>query len=465
MQFRISDSHNVSLRSLDIRGCGCTNTHSVPAEFEGEHLSYAMLFDNVHLLVVENLWIRQSHGSGLVTCNCFEHVSIRDCHFDGNYYRSYSMFSGNAMIYYSTATRGHTNIEVVNSGFLHGQCQYCSNVPGVGDSGGLNVIFMITAFMTVHVFNISVTNCSFVNNTGYDGGNMHVRHESSALININLFIQNCTFINGTSGIAGGGLDIRTQGGGSFNIINSTFTHNFATSSSANGCYYYYNDGCGGGGVHIRMSVRNNVTIVASRFSKNIAIRGGGFYIFMTEGRGDGGVKSNILMSELLFDRNIAKGDGGHGYISLVDNCQAVVLHTVSGCLFERGHATSGGAININIVQTLCDKYSPGTYTFKIINSKLTGNYAMYGAVFYVYWWSKTKYVESPITRIHLSRMHIANNTALVSIIHIRGESSTILITNKTVFYNNTITPLKYSSAILYLEKHSYSWIIDTTFSI
>ena len=111
-----------------------------------------MLFDNVHSLVVENLWIRQSHGYGLVTYNCFEYVSIRDCRFDGNYYRSLSALpttSGNALIYYDTATRGHTNIEVVNSGFFHGQCQY--SLPAIGGSGGLNVLIRITAPETVHV--------------------------------------------------------------------------------------------------------------------------------------------------------------------------------------------------------------------------------------------------------------------------------------------------------------------------
>ena len=466
VQFRISDPRNVSLQGLYIQGCGGTNIHSTTADLTGQHFSYAMLFDNVHSLVVENLWMRQCHGSGLVTYNCFEHVSIKDCYFDGNYYRSFSALlptSGNALIYYDTATRGHTNIEVINSEFLNGQCQYCTYEPVFGGSGGLNVFFMITTFKTEHVFNVSVTNCSFVNNAGYYGGNMYVRHESSNLININLFIQHSSFINGTSGRVGGGLGIRTQRGGSFNIINSTFTQNFVghglPSSSA------YKNGHGGG-VHIQMNVSNIVTIVASRFLKNIANKGGGFYISITEGRGSGGVKSSVLMSDVLFDRNSAIEDGGHGYIlmkSLLDNCQAVVLYSVSGCLFERGYATRGGAISINMRENVCDKYSLGSYTVKIKNSKLTGNSAVYGTVFYVY--SASKYVEShTVTRIHLSRMHIANNTALVSIIHISGESNTLLITCKTTFYNNTIITLLYGCAILYLEKNAYSWIIDTTFS-
>ena len=60
MQFRFSNSHNVSLRGLDIQGCGGPNTY--PADFTVKYFSCAMLFDSVHLLEVENLWIRQSHA-------------------------------------------------------------------------------------------------------------------------------------------------------------------------------------------------------------------------------------------------------------------------------------------------------------------------------------------------------------------------------------------------------------------
>ena len=289
---------------------------------------------------------------------------------------------------------------------------------------------------------------------------MHVRHESSDLININLFIQHCSFINGTSYSVGGGLGICTQRGGSFNIINSTFTHNFANSSVDDYGHMH------GGGMHIQMNIRNNVTIVASRFSKNIAIKGGGFYISITEERGSGRVKSNLLMSHVLFDRNIAKEDGGHGYISLETsfaNCKAVILHTVSDCLFERGHATSGGAISMNMWQDLCDKYLPGSYTVKIKNSKLTKNSDLSGAVFYI--GSASRYSMAR-TRIHLSGSHIANNTASVSVIQISSNTpgDFMMIISKTTFYNNTITTLKYTSAVLYLEKVSSSLIMDTTFS-
>ena len=57
---------------------------------------------------------------------------------------------------------------------------------------------------------------------------MQVRHESSNLIEVNFSVHCSSFINGTAE-KGGGLSIYTHKGGSFLIINSTFT--LATLSS------------------------------------------------------------------------------------------------------------------------------------------------------------------------------------------------------------------------------------------
>ena len=270
VQFRISNSHNVSLQGLDIYGCGVPNSH--PAD-----IASAVLFDYVHSLVLENLWIRQSHGYGLLAYNCFNYMLIRNCHFYGNYRRTISsQAGGKVLIYYDTATRGHTIIEVINSSYLHGQCQYCLYGPGAPGSGGLNIFFIVAVSKEVHhVFLVSIINCSLVNNTGYYGGNMCVRHESSDLVEMNLSIQHSSFINGTAKGGGGGLSIHTLRRGSFAIINSTFTCNTCNFGAVE-----HNNG-NGGGVHIEMYISNIVRIVASQFSNNVAVKGGGFYITTT----------------------------------------------------------------------------------------------------------------------------------------------------------------------------------------
>ena len=98
---------------------------------------------------------------------------------------------------------------------------------------------------------------------------------------------------------------------------------------------------------------------------------------------------------------------------------------------------------------------------KIIDSKFMENYALYGAGIYASSLGVVQYT----TRIHLNRTYIANNTAVVSIIHIQGViPGNILTTTKTIFYNNIISPLQYTSSVLNLDNVSFSWIMDTTFS-
>ena len=158
MQFRLSNSHNVSfwgldavvapihtlasavlfddVHSLSIQGYGVPNTH--PSTIINLAIFSAVLFDNVHILEVENLLIIQSFGYGLITYNCFKHVLIKSSHSYGNYRRgSSSHTGGNALIYYDTASRGQTIIEIVNSSFFHGQCQPYQQRLGAQDSGGL----------------------------------------------------------------------------------------------------------------------------------------------------------------------------------------------------------------------------------------------------------------------------------------------------------------------------------------
>ena len=238
------------------------------------YMASALLLNNVNSLVLVNMWIEQSHGYGLVIYNCFKYVSIRNSHFDSNYWRGFLRRApgGNALIYFDTATRDCTVIEVVNSFFSHGQYHCCNWELRAEGSGGLNIIVRVTTQFrdsqkVHHVFLVSVTNCSLINNTGQYGGNMFVTHGSSE---VNVCIQNSYFINGTASITGGGLRISALRGGtgSFMIINSTFTQNFVLGN--------------GGGVYIKMYEHHTITIVASRFLKNMATaNGGGFYITAT----------------------------------------------------------------------------------------------------------------------------------------------------------------------------------------
>ena len=105
-----------------------------------------------------------------------------------------------------------------------------------------------------------------------------------------------------------------------------------------------------------------------------------------------------------------------------------------------------------------------SYLVKIKNNTLMENFALYGAGIFCYFHSWLDLPTEYSPQIHLSGTHIANNKAKLSIIHIIGVTpSNILTTSKTTFYNDTITPLQFNSAVLYLDKVYKSLIRDTTF--
>ena len=298
---------------------------------------------------------------------------------------------GNALIYYDTVTRGHTDVKIVNSSFFNGQNHYqcCEIQPA--DSGGLSIIFTIVKEVH-HAFLVSVTSCNFVNNTGNTGGNMEIKNDCSDLIELNFSIQHSFFFNGTAN-CGGGLSIRSHGGGSFilTIINSSFTHNFAGIPSNK-----FNYGLpSGGGVNIVLEVHNKIIlkIVASRFLNNAATNGGGFFSYARmEMLKNGGAISNFSMHAVLelkeseFDGNTAIEEGGHGYIgvSLLTDYEGRAFVIVSDCQFKRGSAFWGGAISV-----ICNS---NTNLF-IDHCTFYKNQASYGGVLGIEYFSGKKHCK------------------------------------------------------------------------
>ena len=472
-------------------------------------LPSAVVFDNVHSLVVNNLQIRQSHGYGLVIYNCLKRISIMNSLFDSNYWRVFnSRFprirsgpGGNVLLHLEMDifTGGHTEIIAVNSSFSHGKnlpVYYSSFGVIQKASGGLNIIILSYNKKYHHVFTVSVSDCIFVNNIGDYGGNMHVRQESSNLVQVNFSIQNCRFINGNAE-RGGGIFIHTfsHNESSYTIVNAVFMRNKAMGPYTDDIYRDDKRG-GGGGVYIETHVYSIIRILKSCFSENAALNGGGFYIatddsFECEKSDEIPIFNEFNLIDSEFDSNIAKVKGAHGHFQLDINtgqqCNEFVW--ISGCLFQRGHAERGGAINMDIDGK---KYSSNTiihdsvfyrnnatyggtvyvkfllgshinrYTFKLNQSRLMENFAHCGAGLYVYSQTDNKFSA----RFRLSETKLENNTAeIVSAIYIHGASPVnIEITNRSTFYNNTVSHLQYSSAVIYLEKIVNSRIMNVTFS-
>ena len=504
VQFRISDSHNVTLQGLNIQGCGVPNPRSSNSDYVTtvSTLPSAVLFDNVHLVAVENVQIRHSHSYGMVVNNCFKRVSISCSYFDRNYWRDLVPrftqirpgIGGNMLLYSDTISGEHTVIEVVNSIFSHGRnfferYRYYSKISSwiLLGSGGLNIVFS-DADRIHHLFNVSVTNCTFVNNTGKYGGNMNVRLDSSSLVQVNLYIQCSSFVNGTAGKSGGGLYLLTSKNeeSSSTIVNSTFIQNVAA-----------NDG--GGGVYIELYVQHTIKVIASQFSDNEAWSGGGLYVDYfrdkTLKREDG--SSLYVLLDSTFNGNTAKSKGGHGYINLHSTymnpnllTREVITIRISRCLFQSGHAVWGGALGISgryNSSTIIDsslfyqnnasyggavyvEHYLRSYTVRLKHSKLIANFAHYGAGICANSPNSIEYMfKTPIfygPAIHLSGTQIEDNVAaVVSVIYFRGIlPASYLIIDTSHICNNTVIHLEYSSAAIYLGKMTNSWIINTNFS-
>ena len=466
-------------------------------------LPSAVLLDNVHSLVVDNLLIRQSHGYGLVMHNCFQDIVIRNSHFDNNYWIDFYATSspgtgGNTLLFYDTTSREYTDIKVVNSSFSRGLNlrEYYRLYIGIPDevytgSGGLNILIMIGGDQKVHyAFDVSVTNCNFISNTGNYGGHMNVLYDGHNLVRLAFSIQNSSFVNGTASKKGGGLYFHTlkSDESSYIFVNSSFTKNVATD---------------GGGACIEMTgLTSNIIImvVESEFSENKARSdGGGLYVYYeekneAEGRTYNSSKYVVLtLMDSKFNSNTAVRNGGHGYIELHAVTDLPCIETtLSYCLFQKGKAVRGGAIIIDIggvgycSNTIIDhsnfyqndayyggaihvKHLTRRYTVQLKYCKLQRNFAYYGAGICV---NLPHTIECQLcpndygTNIYLNETHIAYNTAdMVSGIYFHGTlPADILIVEKSHFYNNVITHLQYSSAVMYLERVNTTWVINSTFS-
>ncbi|WP_225370022.1 beta strand repeat-containing protein [Methanobrevibacter arboriphilus] len=192
---------------------------------------------------------------------------------------------------------------------------------------------------------IYIINCTFINNTGTNGGAISIGKgtHGSAFLNI----SSSTFINNT-GTNGGAIYINWADapGNNFHIYNSTFINNTGTS---------------GGAISLASSSYSNVpklTIMDSTFINNTAGRGGAIYSTASSAQ-----RITIPISNSIFISNTAEEGGaiyGSGKFSL----------TINSGNFSGNNATNGGVIYNN------------ASTMTISNGNFSGNNATNGGVIY-----------------------------------------------------------------------------------
>ena len=193
--------------------------------------------------------------------------------------------------------------------------------------------------------NVSITNCSFQNNSADEGGAVLLDGPTD-----NVSITNCTFQN-KSATDGDGGAVRLVGStGNVSITNCTFQNNSAT--------------YGNGGAVRLVGSTGNVSITNCTFQNNSATYGGAVWLDGSTGNasftnctfqnnsatyGDGGAvrlvgsTGNVSITKCTFQNNSATyGDGGA--VRLVGSAGNV---SITNCTFQNNSATDGGAVMLS----------------------------------------------------------------------------------------------------------------------
>ena len=155
--------------------------------------------------------------------------------------------------------------------------------------------------------NVSITNCTFQNNSAtYDGGAVWL---NGSIVNVS--ITNCTFQNNSAAYGGGAVILD----GSVSITNCTFQNNSATYE--------------GGAVRLAEST-SNVSITNCTFQNNSAINGGAVWLY--------GPTGNVSIPNCRFQNNSATYDGGAVWL---EGSTGNVY--ITNCNFQNNSATNDGA--------------------------------------------------------------------------------------------------------------------------
>ena len=181
--------------------------------------------------------------------------------------------------------------------------------------------------------NVSITNCTFQNNSAYGGGAVRLDGSTG-----NVSITNCTFQNNSA--AYGGAVVFNGSTGNVSLTNCTFQNNRAYggavwfngskgNASITNCVFQNNSAYGGGAV-VLVASTGNVSFTNCTFQSNSAAYGGALYLYAST--------SNVSFSNCTFQKNSATFDGGSIYIA------AANIMIINKSTFINNTAVRGAAV-------------------------------------------------------------------------------------------------------------------------
>ena len=268
---RFTNLSFLNLLNFSMKNCSFNANVLVHNDFHG-----LLIMESRHILI-HNVKISHSFGYGLSLFNINGSVSINNCSFEWNQYRSHCGYRGGAsglLIYINSPNKAHE----YRGQYLISQCRLHRNVANIKNTswgssvnhgGGMHLLLKNGAVKNV----INISNCVFSENAALLGGGFYLTCKSGCERN-NFSIFNTIFKDNTASVGGGGMDL----GYSINRKSDSST-----------------------------PVHNKFACINCSIIKNTGLFGGGVAIFTSDT-----FKSDSESNEILFQSCCFKGNKANG---------------------------------------------------------------------------------------------------------------------------------------------------------
>ena len=398
---------NLTISGLKIVHCGANVTKLSRYPPLQASVFTSLFLQHVRNIILWDITVEHSTGFGLLVLDSTEGVTVDKCTFRYNHVTTYNLNGtevffpgGNVYIEVTdistniySVTKSKSNLIISISVFAHGSvkrkitlfpnvhCIYTRLQLCNSQSAGLSLDLDMSG-------NITISNCTFTNNTAPYGANMLVTMTGPAIMNV----SNSIFSEGKSSHSGSGVYIDYTDRDTFSTIilfsNSVFKSNTARHF--------------GGGLFIKAGWSyyrgiSLLTIEKCTFIKNAATLGGAIY-------------TDIDSADLNYPS----------------------AFTVTRSQFKANQASKyGGAI----LSTYNKQRKQITYQYKIQHSIFVGNIAEWGSALSLYYLQESRKEWHPIEIANCTFIkHTAHKSGSGSVIHL-AEVESIFVTTTRIANN------------------------------
>ena len=387
---------NLTISGIKIEQCGVNVTKL--SKSRGYHIAFqASVFASLFLQYVENLilldiTIERSFGFGLLALRSAKFMTVKNCTFHYNRFTTNNLNGTDVYFPGGNAYIGVTEycyLTISKSVFAHGFVKHKIQLfRGICWDSKSSLCNRQSAGLSLNLRGkITISNCTFMNNTAPSGAHMLVKIAGVHILNV----SNCIFSDGKATDDGGGVYIKYKDMSRITSLLIMFSNSAFKNNTARNC---------GGGLFIIIFINTfqhidfNLLVENCKFTKNKATSGGAIYTDIDI------ATSAVFRLMFIIRRNI----------------------------FKANEATKfGGAIISTYPKQLKSRIACQN---KIQESIFVGNIAEWGSALSLYYLQKSLQSQHPID--------IANCTFIEQSAHKLGRGSVINLNEvESTFVTNT----------------------------